>query len=300
MLVLVTIFLPSTVNAQIDKPLQEASGTLSVISTLPNGTSCDGDVFVDEEPVGTTPWRGQISASKHRVRVKCGNDSGVADVVLSENGHESLTLATAPLGRVTVEASYEDGTKCDKGIVRLMDSKVTGGDEWGTLPFDGWLPSGPYTVRVDCADGSGDREIVLRTNRHEQISVGVEGRPVVSAWPWVTFTLGALTLAGGGVLNYFGNQDLDAVANAERDDFGVIIGMSLSEAQKLEREGNLMNDSSIAMYAVGGAAMLSGLIAGIVDVVQTNKTRGKSRQRSLNPSGFFVPGGAGVGIVGGF
>jgi len=287
-------------TATVTQKLEEGSGLLSVISTSVDGTFCEGSVFIDDALVGPTPWKGNVSATKHQIRVDCDRDTGVADVVVSPNGRETISIATTPMGRLTIKAVYKNKTTCDTGIVRVMGTENAEKEIWGTLPFDAWIPAGPHTVRVDCADGSGDHDISVIPGRHDDVTIMVGGRPVYQAWPWVTVVLGSLAVAGGGVLNYYGNANISEVANAERDELGNITGMTLAEAKKLEDDGNLMNNSSIAMYAVGGAALLTGLIVGIVDAVQVKNARDRSKARSLNPSGFFVPGGAGIGIVGGF
>jgi len=277
---------------EIEATMQPKLGMLSVMAEMEDGSPCDGEVIIDGQRVGVTPWKGDVLALTHRIDVKCPEGAGSTAVKMAHNGRESVTVRVGNRGYVGVEAAYQDGTACE-GAVKI-DGVYVGQTPWGH-----WIDPGSHEIRVDCTDGVGVADVAVARGDRKTVHVEVSGRPVYSPWPWVTMGLGAATVVGGGLLNLFGGMELDKVRNAETDEDGLVSGMTYAEARAIEDRASLMNHFAITMYSVGGAAMFAGLVWGLVDVVNVNRTREETKSKATI-TGILVPGGGGIGIAGTF
>jgi formylglycine-generating enzyme required for sulfatase activity len=68
-------------------------GLLVVTSAYEDGTPCDGEVFVDGRSVGQTPWKGEVLATRHEVKVRCEKGEGKQVATVPYNGRENVSLA---------------------------------------------------------------------------------------------------------------------------------------------------------------------------------------------------------------
>lgn len=279
-------------TVEINLVLQAKLGMLSVMAEKEDRTPCDGEVTIDGKPVGLTPWKGDVLAVKHKVEVRCAEGVGATTVSVPHNGRESVTVNVGNRGRLIVESVYQDGSSC-QGKLKINGAEI------GQTPWDEWVDSGKYLLRVDCPDGVGEADVGINRADRKTVKVEVSGRPVYSPWPWVTLGLGAAAIVGGGMLNLFADIDLTKVSDATDPGTGLVTGMTLAEARSLEDKANMKNDAAIAMYSIGSAAALTGLIWGIVDVVKVKSTRHKTRSKA-QISGILIPGGGGIGIAGAF
>jgi tetratricopeptide (TPR) repeat protein len=94
-----------------------------------------------------------------------------------------------------------------------------------------------------------------------------------SAWPWVTFGTGVVALATGGVLTWASSSQRAKVTGAATSSDGQTLLMTMEQAKKYQDNANRYQTAAVAMYAVGGAAALGGLIWGIVDLVRRPAAR---------------------------
>jgi tetratricopeptide (TPR) repeat protein len=85
------------------------------------------------------------------------------------------------------------------------------------------------------------------------------GRPLPTWLPWATMGSGALLGLAGGGLHYWAQRDFDAFdAKVARE---VQLGMPPGQVdESLKRSGEMKQVNAIALYAVGGAAVATGLL----------------------------------------
>ena len=78
-------------------------------------------------------------------------------------------------------------------------------------------------------------------------------------WHWVAIGTGAAMLATGVVLTAVAAHDRSKVTGAGRTD-GVVTGITAAEASSLETAARRMSGASVAMYTLGGAALITGVV----------------------------------------
>ncbi|WP_437839601.1 PEGA domain-containing protein [Sorangium sp. So ce1153] len=139
-------------------------------------------VFVDDEPVGTTPLAAPvpIDIGERRIRV---SKPGFVDLVRQEKvvgGGSVAVLArlerAVHRGRLLVAAEQD-------GLIAL-DGKVVGKGRW-----EGSVPSGTHALRVT-APGMKPHEVavLIRDEEHRRIDVSLERAPErggASRWLWI-------------------------------------------------------------------------------------------------------------------
>lgn len=79
-------------TSRVRVTLQPKLGLLVVTSAYDDGTICEGEVFVDGRFVGRTPWKGQVVATRHEVRVRCDKGEATVQVVVRHNQREDVAV----------------------------------------------------------------------------------------------------------------------------------------------------------------------------------------------------------------
>jgi hypothetical protein len=119
-------------------------------------------------------------------------------------------------------------------------------------------------------------------------------------WQWVAIGTGAAMVITGAVLSAVAAKDRANVANAGTLSFTSVSvsGMTRANALSLQGSANRMTDASVAMYTIGGAAVVSGVVLAIMDAKKS--PNGKTRAAPIAFSAAPTPGGAVVGATGRF
>ena len=91
-----------------------------------------------------------------------------------------------------------------------------------------------------------------------------------SPWPWVLVGVGAAVAAGGGVMQGLAYKERMDVKNSASN--GIITGYTQKEAAAKEDKARAYSISAYAMYGVGGAAVIGGIIWYILDKKHTTTT----------------------------
>ncbi|XYI01660.1 PEGA domain-containing protein [Sorangium sp. So ce1128] len=150
---------------------------LEITASEPGAT-----VFVDDEPVGTTPLAAPvpIDIGERRIRV---SKPGFVDFVRQEKvvGGGSVALLArleraVHRGRLLIAAKQDD--------LIALDGKVVGKGRW-----EGSVPSGTHALRVT-APGMTPYEVavLVRDEEHRRIDVSLERAPErggASRWLWI-------------------------------------------------------------------------------------------------------------------
>ena len=71
-------------------------GILKVSVLDPFGKPCNGDVFIDDEKMGDSPWSGKVLAVEHDVMVDCDGMRKVGSVTIIENASIESQLQVLP------------------------------------------------------------------------------------------------------------------------------------------------------------------------------------------------------------
>lgn len=76
--------------------LQPKLGLLSVMTSYEDGTPCQGDIYVDGKLKGRTPWKGDVLAVTHHIRVQCpkGNTSENVRILHNQTKRLKLVIST--------------------------------------------------------------------------------------------------------------------------------------------------------------------------------------------------------------
>jgi hypothetical protein len=77
-------------TARLNIPMQARLGLLSLMSTNPDGTPCEGRVYLDGEQKGTTPLKLQVTATSHEVRVVCNGAERKETVAVGHDEKKKL------------------------------------------------------------------------------------------------------------------------------------------------------------------------------------------------------------------
>lgn len=171
--------------------LRPYASNLSVTSDPPGAK-----VYVDDEPVGTTPLANPLRVDIGHRRVRLTKD-GFADVVNEINvtgrGDMSVSATLRPVtheGRLVVHAAPEDTIALDGSVV-------------ATGQYDAPVPSGGHQLRVT-AEGKVPflSEVLVKDDEPRTIDVTLESAKAgVPAWVWIA---GGVLVAGGlGTGAYF-------------------------------------------------------------------------------------------------
>jgi len=79
-------------TASVSTELQPMLGLLVVTSSYADGSKCEGDLKIDGQLVGQTPWLGDVLAAPHTVEVQCSKGKGKQQVVVTHNSRSDVNI----------------------------------------------------------------------------------------------------------------------------------------------------------------------------------------------------------------
>ncbi|HQL56295.1 MAG TPA: SUMF1/EgtB/PvdO family nonheme iron enzyme [Myxococcota bacterium] len=87
-------------TASVAAKLEPMRGRLVVSSSYGGGSKCEGNLKIDGQIVGRTPWQGDVSAGSHTVEVQCPKGKASQQVTVAHNGRSELNvlIETCPGG----------------------------------------------------------------------------------------------------------------------------------------------------------------------------------------------------------
>lgn len=103
-------------------------GVLRVDSLLPTGGKCSGDVFVDDDKVGSTPWSGKVLAKGHKVVVNCAGMAGTQNIQVEEKKTTDITISVQPYSYDDLRAAQNNlflHRAIDWGLIALTGTTAT-------------------------------------------------------------------------------------------------------------------------------------------------------------------------------
>lgn len=220
------------------------------------------DVLVDGTAVGTTPLDPvEVSPGAHEVVLRHPEyDEARETVTVPSEGSAKVTLSPRrATGVVVVQANVP------RAVIRV-DSELRPESD---LPARIEVPTGVHRVRVENAAGLGDEgDVVVWKGEETAIALvvpadpreGPAGLPGVTEragparprWPWILVAAGIAAGGGGAALTVLAERDRDKVRSPAED-------LSMLEAKSLERSANRKANGATALYAIGGAAIVSGV-----------------------------------------
>ncbi|OQC41026.1 MAG: PEGA domain protein [Deltaproteobacteria bacterium ADurb.Bin058] len=86
-------------TASVAAKLEPMRGRLVVSSSYGGGSKCEGNLKIDGQIVGRTPWQGDVSAGSHTVEVQCQNGKASQQVTVANNGRSDVNIK--------IETSYD-------------------------------------------------------------------------------------------------------------------------------------------------------------------------------------------------
>ena len=163
----------------VNKVLEPKYGTLAVMTRTADGLPCRGNVVIDGEAKGKTPWKGQLLAVEHEISVECGARPTVERRTIEHNASSEMTITVAGglPGRPAVEKREKDkassaGSGADKASMDLRRKRAS---------FQARLSGGLDLYRASQGVG-GLVQVGVGTGRWFDIHTGV-GFP---SYSWVT------------------------------------------------------------------------------------------------------------------
>jgi hypothetical protein len=117
-----------------------------------------------------------------------------------------------------------------------------------------------------------------------------------SPWQWVAIGTGAASIVAGGVLTALAARDRDRITGAPTENG--ISTMTRTEALSIRRSAETKDKASYALYAVGGAAVATGIVLWIVDA--TRPGAGAAAQATMPVVSATQDSGWAVGATGRF
>ena len=295
-------------RARLDEVLERMPGTL-VATVSPAGAT----VTVDGQPVPAGQAVEHKRGSHEVVATLKGHAPANRTVEVQAGEETRVAMALDPLpGRLEVLCSQP-------GARVTVDGK-----DPRDLPLEQpyTLLPGRYEVRVTSATArTWIRTVEVRPDQTVRLNAEMVAlpppvaRPIpaqnlaapaktgTSPWAWVGIGTGAAALVVGGVMSGLAYQQRGQVADAKRatDPSGgadLVTGMTMKDAQAHVDQAKTYDIASYAMYGVGGAAVLTGVILWAV------QSKARSRATATRESPVVglapLPGGAAVAVSGGF
>lgn len=184
-----------------------------------------------------------------------------------------------PPGRHVVEVTAS-------GFERMVRTVEVGPDETAILDAD--LVALPPVVAVPSTPEGPFRPLP---------SEGVAGRAEVrsSPWPWVGIGVGAAAVVVGGVMSGLASRERSAISGAARDG-DVVTGISMTDAQRHADKAGTYDTAGYAMYGVGGAAIVTGILLAVT--LPRKPAQADAGRPAVGASP--VPGGMAVSLSGTF
>jgi hypothetical protein len=157
-------------RTDVDVPLSAKLGMLTIIASLGGGAPCVGNVIVDGQLRGTTPYKEQLVATRHDVRVTCQGTERRETVALEHNKKTALEW--------TFGGSQADIRCAEPGNLILVDGEPVGSDAVKT-----WLNEGTHTVSCEVS-GFRSAEQTVRATTGVPIDVTLTPHKEVSVAPY--------------------------------------------------------------------------------------------------------------------
>lgn len=192
-----------------------------------------------------------------------------------------------------------------KGSKVLVDGKVA-----GDAPFSDKYPPGDYSVEVIYPDGKSWKKVVtVKSEKTVKITIPTPGEPVKpvekddkksTLLPWITIAAGGALVLAGGAMHVLAASKIDFGTYDSAKDKALASGGSAAGMQKIyQDESDSMYDSAkplattaFALYGVGGAAVIGGVVWLMLDSSGEEKPQGS--KVSFVP--WAAPGNAGFSL----
>lgn len=216
-------------------------------------TPTGAKVQVDGKPAGRTP-AGPMEIGR-----------GTYQVRIALEGHESVSKS------VTVIAG-------EAQVIEVALKAVASASIVPAAPV-------PVTTRAAVASGPASPARSATTN----VTRPASGSR--SPWPWVCIGTGAAVAATGGVMTFLAFRERSKVTDAATRE-GYVTGMSRTEALSHRSTAGTYDKVGYALYAAGGAAIVTGVVLWFV---LPKKLRAATAE---SPALLTVAPGPGGGLVG--
>ena len=254
--------------------------------------------------LGTCPCLVELSSGTYRLRVTRAGYT-THDMEFQKRPGERLKL---PVIRLARAADATTGSLAIRVNVDFGEIKVDG-EVVGRLPLavPMTLPSGEASVEISAPGHTPWRGRVTiepgrTTTLHAVLTPTSGPRPTgpsrgMKIGGWVAAGIGIAAVVGAGITTTFyflKKQEFDD-GQFFRDPSGTLIrrDMTRSGALALEDQARTLMNTSIALYAVGGAALVTGTVLLVLDRQRTPATAGVDMPRlSVMP----LPGGGLLGM----
>ncbi len=116
-------------TASVAAKLEPMRGRLVVSSSYGGGSKCEGNLKIDGQIVGRTPWQGDVSAGSHTVEVQCPKGKASQQVTVAHNGRSdvNIRIETADISWVRIPGGSfnmgsNDGDDDEKPVHRVTVS----------------------------------------------------------------------------------------------------------------------------------------------------------------------------------
>ncbi|HQE74101.1 MAG TPA: SUMF1/EgtB/PvdO family nonheme iron enzyme [Myxococcota bacterium] len=113
-------------TASVAAKLEPMRGRLVVSSSYGGGSKCEGNLKIDGQIVGRTPWQGDVSAGSHTVEVQCPKGKASQQVTVAHNGRSdvNIRIETADISWVRIPGGSfnmgsNDGDDDEKPVHRV-------------------------------------------------------------------------------------------------------------------------------------------------------------------------------------
>lgn len=111
--------------------------------------------------------------------------------------------------------------------------------------------------------------------------------PKISPWQWVMVGTGAAIVAAGGAFSGLAARDRAEITDSTRSG-NVVTGLTLPEAQALASRAKTRDRAAYALYAVGGAVAMTGIVLAIIDTTRGRAVSGPTVSAAPVPEGVVL------------
>jgi len=248
---------------------------LIIVDPIDAQVLVDGKLIVDDAKA-TTRGKPVVATSQKSVLVALGGH----DVTVSRDGFESETRHIEVRAKARMKLTFT--------LAALRRAKPAD----APIPAQKGLSEAvPSAARMSAVGTSETKHAAVPALPPEKADTSKSS----FEWHWVFLGVGAALVAGGGVCSWLAESDRGTVQDAKNPG-GVVTEVTRSHALSLQSSANSKTRTSWALYGIGGASVLTGIVLWVLH----DEAQSSSASQPVDIAATPLPGGGFISLGGSF